>query len=277
MDEAQAAEAQEDETQLGDVHGSHQAAKVESLSGRISRHPWWVLLVGLATMVGAAFTVMSVFTDWLDDDGRGSGPIPSESPPSSSEAGVVEAETTPGVPGADRPNCLSGDDPSACDQAHDREVFAADACSVDDAVRYFGGIPSKDFLLPGITVGRFDEASCIVDLPEMATTRMEGVLGTRSGDALRWCVLDADLLEPVACDNPHFGEVTYASEPGSTDERNCLSSVEDYLETSLRDARVLIARDATLEGRGSCLVTVTANQVLTASVRNLVGRPVPLG
>ncbi len=276
MDDAQA-----DETPVDDLPLDEPPVERDGRAQRISKHPWWTLLVGLATIVGASFTVIAVFTDWFDDDSGSAGRAPEASAtPAPSQDGAepqVETGGPPGVDTAEPPPCLSGNSATACDQPHDRETFASPECTVDAAVRYFGGIPVNDHLLPTIAVSPFGDGNCVVDLPEESSTSMSGAFDDRTGDGLRWCVLDADLLEPVPCDEPHFGEVTHAGEPGTTEERDCLSSVEDYLGISLRDARGLVAREATLAGRSTCLVAVTGTQVLTSSVRDIVGRAVPFG
>lgn len=275
-----------EESQVDDSQGAESAVQKESRASKLDKSPRFNLAVKIAglgaaivTIAGGQFVVERFSVNDSSGDIRSGEPTQVDVPdrPTGEDEVTVKSNSLAGKVADALPECLYGGIPTACDRAHDQEVFRSAECTTDSAIRYFGGVPSRDLILSAISVNRFDDESCVVDLPKLATARMQNALERRDGDSLRWCVLDADLLEGVPCDQPHFGEVTYTSEPDSTVERDCLASVEDYLEKSLRDARPLVSRDATLSGRPSCLVTVTGNQKLTASVRNLVARSVPLG
>jgi len=171
---------------------------------------------------------------------------------------------------------------TVCATQHDLEIIGnpTDPCAQDGLVRYLGGIPGTEVLITGPRRASDGVAAgyCVTPLPSgISTVRSaRGSLTTgRAADAWRRCT-DANTADDrVSCSVPHTGEYMGLA-PGTGD---CVKSFEDYARISFEEvsdhlalSRVQPSEEPTI----SCLVSALGNDKLSASIRDLRTRALPL-
>ncbi len=154
---------------------------------------------------------------------------------------ATSADATPdgGSPASDPPagpalavgDCLAaGGAATACDGAHESEVYSTSGCSQDQLLAYLGGRAGSDVLRSDLTLAEVSTdagAACTVGRPgESLDGSNDGVLGGDDGDVWRRCQ-NANSDE-VPCSQVHTAEVIFV-QADSTESLNCVARASQYL------------------------------------------------
>lgn len=248
-----------------------------SAAASLSEHPYWAIVVGVATVLGALFTILS-YTSGGEDTNREAGPSgtttsAAQDAQASEEPFTGREPITPGT-------CLSASGPMAvtsCDAAHAYEVFAFNDCSESSLVQYLGGQPEVEVLqVEPAKVQRDGQALCVVQDPaQTSLSSARNVLQTAEHSRWRLCH-DARVDAEVPCSEKHTGEFVRPGKSGAQ-PADCRQSVEEYLDARYTDfAPRLQVATLRLDEGPVCVVSARGRDLLNASVRNLGSHALPL-
>lgn len=213
-------------------------------------------------------------------------------PPASSESADTGAPSSAAAGAADAAEageCLAeGGGSVPCTAVHRFETIGAagEPCDSAAATRYFGGNPSVD--VPRVTI-EMKFGACVVSSADQndwhEPVRDAFAADNDSGfwNELRSCVDDRlSQHAVVSCAVKHTGEYVGVAEGVVPDAEQCLAAADEYLGASLeRGAKpeltaVTLMADGADDSGPQCMVAVRGNNVLTASVRNIRTRALPL-
>ena len=253
-------------------------ARFTGRAEHFTKHPVANLVTWIVGVAAGVATVAGLFVALQGQPAEGRGPTPSVTP----SEGARQGYDSPGpasVP-AKVGTCLDEKAQAvACDTTHRYEVFgtalASGTCARRDMMAYLGGSSRIDVLLAAVkptrvTAGGSD--ACAVDIGSTLQAPVAGVLASRRGDALRRC-WDSRVDEEVPCSSAHSAEVISSPDSGT---QTCAQLAEQYLEAPLEEVRFDLRAVVVAAHPDECRIVVLGRSVLTASVRGLGTRAVPL-
>lgn len=253
-------------------------ARFTGLAEHFTKHPVARLVTWIVGVAAGVATVAGLFVALQGQPAEGRGPTPSGTPPVSARQGS-ESPGLAGIP-AKVGACLDEKAQAvACDTTHRYEVFgtapASGTCARQDMMAYLGGSSRIDVLLAAVKPTRLTVRGsdvCAVDIGSTLQAPVAGVLASRRGDALRRC-WDSQVGAEVPCSSAHSAEVISSPDTGT---QTCAQLAEGYLEAPLEDVRFDLRVLVVAGHPDECRIVVLGHNVLTASVRGLGTRAVPL-
>ncbi|WP_409331751.1 serine/threonine-protein kinase [Trujillonella humicola] len=240
----------------------------------------WVPVVLALALLAGLVTVVAVLAGGGDgdrgDQGGGTtadGGTTAQDPPG---AVTPSDDDDGGEPGSGAGAALAVGDcldassaPTACDGAHATEVYATGECPPAALLDYLGGRPGTDVLRQDLVLGTAG-AACTVGLPDADLDGSSAGVLDGPADEWRRC-LDDDGAE-LPCSQPHAAEVVFEQQ-APTDALNCTARAGEYLGAPFsRHVADLVVREAGT----TCVVEARGSNVLTASLRDLGSRALPL-
>jgi len=224
------------------------------------------------------------------DDGGGSsaGPPTATAPAPLPSTGTRDQSQTSGPAGtsegtaAGLSGCLSEtNDPLPCDGPHLAEVIGpASDCSESTLARHLGGLPEVDGLTPDAGVAVMDIGGSPVCVGHrgagvVLTAHARNALVNGRGDVWRWCIDDRSGRN-VPCDEPHTAEVI-SEPPTNGEDLDCDRRADEYAATDLSaHAFELGVSPRGPAGAQQCVVAVRNDGLLTASLRGLRSKALPI-
>lgn len=175
-----------------------------------------------------------------------------------------------------------------CSAIHRYEVIGVpgQACEQATVVGYLGGNPELD--IPRVSLSPdYDGGSCVISSADQTdwTGSVKGAFSADShnamADALRRCRDDRMAAQDVSCDQRHTGE--YVGVPAGTvpGQSECVNLAAGYLNINFDRVAAELAVQALPtsdpdDGRPRCVVVVRGNNDLTASLRNVRTKELPI-
>jgi hypothetical protein len=239
--------------------------------------------VSVLTIVGGLIAIISfalyAVDRWGGGDGTTAPPEAMRTPSSSGPTPVPSSGPPP--PSVTDPTvhsvCLSDQqDEVDCREPHRLERFGG-SCSTAGMLEYMAGRAGRDVVLADV---REVSGACVIDNPIEVAETAAGVLAGSNHDAWRRC-LDDRQGRLVPCSKEHTGEYIATGEARKANQEECEKAAEAYMNQTLTNVGDLLTVRVVSEvdpdpSSPRCLIAVRGSQPLTASVRNLGVRPVPI-
>ena len=208
-------------------------------------------------------------------------PVPAVTEPTPSVPSIGPSTTPPSVTALPEPgtalSCLDdGYRAVDCREPHRLEQVSG-PCSTGGMLDYMSGRAGTDVVLATV---RPWSGACVIDNPRQVAETAADVLAGGSDDAWRRCLDDRqDRLVP--CSEDHTGEYLATGQTRKASQAECERAAEVYLGQPLAGVTDLLTVRVVAEfdpdpNAPRCLIAVRGTQPLTASVRELGVRPVPI-
>ncbi len=256
------------------------------------RKDWWrraeVIALVVAAVAGAVVATVAVLTlgPPLSKDGLEAGRSASVDPPAvlpkESAAQEVTGEEVSSNPDAQKtmeveplpltPGCAAEDTFTSCEAEHDSEVAAIQPCTADGLVKFMGGTTQLEVLRDVLSVEPREDLCLIRGIDSSTKQSLAHILRIPAGDTYRRCwAIETDT--EVGCDVPHFAEQIYA---GGSEGVDCEQRFADYVDKDFGAFANYLEIEARPGSTSACWVKMRVSNQLTASIRNLKDRPLPL-
>lgn len=183
------------------------------------------------------------------------------------ETRTIETEESPLTPG-----CAVGGAPTSCEAEHDSEVAVIQPCTAEGLIRFMGGSTQLEVMRDVLTTEPQGNICLISGIDSSTKQSLAQILSLPAGDTYRRCwTLETDT--EVGCHVPHFAEQIYA---GGSESVDCEQRFGHYVGKDFRAFAKHLEIEARPGATSACWVKMRVSNQLTASIRNLKDRPLPL-
>jgi hypothetical protein len=246
--------------------------------GQLGDRPWVIGIFVIAALVGIPAGIVTV----IDSVKAGQS---TTSTPTNASSG----DPAPWSGGSDTPraavtryevgSCLDNGARVSCEASHASEVISdGPNCGVSEFVKYAGGDPSVEIVRRTLRYAPLPKAptSCVATFPTAVMATQQNALQSRAGDWLRLC-FDSSTASEVGCNSSHSAEAVGLREGGSLQPMACDERATAYLGSPFTRYQDQLRVDREqITGGAVCWVTVLGHNVLTASVRSVGTKNLPI-